>query len=102
MFCVGTTDIDDYASEKDDAWYEDADNDDNDDDVDDDDADDDHLTATLMVDCVPVTHWRRLVLSHVWLRYVEPSHHCHDQMMIMKGKNIVALIVLLLTIIITL
>ena len=40
MFCVGTTDIDDYASEKDDAWYEDADNDDNDDDVDDDDAED--------------------------------------------------------------
>ena len=31
-----------------------------------------------MVDCVPVAHWRRLVLSHVWLRYVEPGHHHHD------------------------
>ena len=32
-----------------------------------------HLTTILMVDSVPITHWRRLVLSHVRLRYIEPG-----------------------------
>ena len=41
--------------------------------------DDSHLTTVLMVDGVPVTHWRRLVLSHVRLRYVEPGHHYQGQ-----------------------
>ena len=34
-----------------------------------------YLAAILVVDCVPVTHRRRLVLSHVGLRYVEPGDH---------------------------
>ena len=38
-----------------------------------------HLTAVLMVDSVPVTHWRRLVLSHVRLRYIEPGHYYQGQ-----------------------
>ena len=50
--------------------------------------DDSHLTTVLMVDGVPVTHWRRLVLSHVGLRYVEPGHHYQGQFIWVSRRNI--------------